>query len=289
MKRPGLRRLGAMISNIHNSLNAAAHRALEAAREQRNLAQTISHEFKNLNQDVANLAGAAKDELCSFPIPLRSKLSSLESYLNALHATARATTSFCLGTYWLFSSKDSQNVSLRTDENCYLFRHIMALGIRLLKPSKPNWRLVGIPMESKIVQVIGPHFDVPSKTALADLVLKPSVAVMLFLALEPIRNIKGNSTLEIEIRLKAQGNKLSLVETSVANQPSSVLSHKSDAVERLMQAITDYCPWQLIHIEPVTHVKSFPFKKKGEYQIVKSTTITVHNVIVGIGTRQTKP
>ena len=271
--------LGSLVSNIYNSLKSAAQKALEAKREQRNLAQALSHEFKNLNQGVVNLAYSVRNELTRLPPSVRKEMVRIESRLEALHLAAQATTSLCLGTYWLFSTKDP-STTVKPDKNCRVFRHIMYLAIRLIAQSMPSWRLVGIPTESEILKFLRNHFDLPPGGELADVVLDPPLAVMLFLALEPVRNIRGKTAEQtVYVSLAASTDTVTLTQTTTEREPPGSSELKSYAVANLMQALDDYCPWDLVQVDPWTSIVSFATKNPGELRITKTTKIKVSNII----------
>lgn len=281
---------GLLVSNMFHALKTAAQKTLEVQRGKKNIAQTLAHEFKNLNQDVAVLSRAVRNQLDRLPPSTRRELVAIEAPISALELAAQATTAFSKAAYWLFSPK-RPGIELRRDAHCRVFRYSMYLAIRLLSLCRPKWRLVGIPPLNRIVDFFRKEFHLCSAQSPADLVADLSVSVMLFFALEPVRNIRANHPDSdddmIKVRLDVSKSCLRLRQTTFETQRSSGPEH-SDAIEFLMNAIQAHCPWKLIDIDPDVQTKCFRTSQPNRFRVERVTSIRVLNIICRIPGKATE-
>lgn len=273
--------LDVLLSNLLNTLQTAGQRALEAGRVKRSLAQVLSHEFKNLNQDVAVLSELLRAAYLALPPSTRKQhMSTFKLRLDALHLAAQATTAFSKAAYWLAAPR-LDGIELRPDPECRVFRWILYLAIHLIAASRSTWQLVGIPPIGEVLLFLKKEYGQSEATPASGLLDDLSISLMLFFALEPVRNVRGVQPVRptVELGVDVSSNEVRLLQTTYEPDPSTD-SIPSVAVETLMQAIRDNADWlgPFIEIDSIVRANSYGTEVPNVFRVQRITTIRVHRI-----------
>lgn len=244
-----------LLSNLLRFLKNAAYRSLGQGYAMRYFAQTLSHEYKNLNQDIAALS--AQIIGCFNNIPPSQRGNQYDDFFDkvqALHFAAQAATAISKAAYLLASPTLTGIYFPATDRAREIFQHIIFLAIHLISITRNNWTLIDIPTLNKTVKLINQDLNLKARSP-TDLLSNLCVQLMLFFALEPVRNIrnKSSSKIEVSVNLDSDNKRLiKLIQKLPKQDDDASFLHQSKSISALMQALEDSQIPSFIKIYPIT-------------------------------------
>lgn len=265
------------VSNLLRSLKGAAYKTLGRSYVNRYFAQALSHEYKNLNQDVAILSEQMMDCFKDIPPSKRdNQFADFYDRVQALHFAAQATTAISKATYWL-AVPSLKGIYFCENRASEIFQHVLYLAINLISITRNNWKLIDIPTLDETLTLLSHDLGLNKNSLLSNL----CISIMLFFALEPVRNIRNNyplSVIEVSVDLDLKENILKLHQNLSVKEIDSPIM-RSASIEALMQTLNDsnYKLRPFIYINP--NVESKVEKQSEKYFIVKrTTTIKVYQI-----------
>lgn len=272
--------LGLLMTNLLRALEEASRNSLtEPAKH--SIAQALSHEFKNLNQDIASLADILRTDFMNIPPMIRrGELETMRDHLEALHLAAQGSTAFSTAAYWL-ARPDWGDIELRADdEHNSIFKHVLYLAIRLIAATRPSWKLVGIPQIPEIVTFMDRRLGLNSYGSVTQLLSNRCVSIMVFFALEPVRNVRSNCRDYPEVQIwveSAPGKVVLLQRTTEIGKDSS--RRTSATVKALMQLARDNpLLAHFIYVEPEVTAEFIGSTRPNVFMAHRRTTIRVDQV-----------
>ena len=274
-----------LLGNLLRALRNAAPAALGNRREKQSLAQVLAHEFKNIAGEAANLASEVRGRAMTLAHITRhpawrqaiaeNDLVELGRRADCLNYCAQSSGAFAIAAYWLFSPKSADTPTMQ-DPGAVHFRHALALTLRIVGANMGNWRLDSIPDEQAVVT----HFKSVGLKAdgIQDLPSDFSVSVMVFFALEAVRNIKKGlgSTARVQFTIGGEGTTVELRATTEGSMPK--FQEKSASIAALIEEVHIHCPWQLIEIDPFVRTEISPVAQGAPLQVTRITSFKVFRI-----------
>lgn len=278
---PEDRDLDLLVSNLVHALRTASQTALPA-RLKHDVAQALAHEFKNLNQDIAATSQLLLQEFkrC-LPHTNSPGIDALHKRLAALDVAAQASTAISSAAYW-YMSDTRDSIEFRAHEEAgAIFRHVLYLAMHVIAAKHESWTLRDVPDIGQIIRFLDARLGMRSRGSVTNLLSNRCVSLMLFIALEPVRNVRaqGGDDAAVELWVETDGHCIALVQRS-RQRGDANLPLRSRTVAAMMEFAQDH-PSSIgssLHIDPDVTTTLSPTEDEGVFVAERRTTIHVHKV-----------
>lgn len=269
-----------LLSNLRRSLKIATYKSLGKNNVQRQFARSLSHEYKNLNQDIAVLSEQLLSDLKEIrPGRLKKEIKNVEYRIQALYYLSQETTAISKATSWM-AHPTKNNINFRNENAGEIFQQIVFLAINLIGYTRNNWNLINIPSIEDNRKNICVYLGLKERTSLTTLFSYLYVQVMIFFAFEPVRNIRSDlPSDQIEITTILDGNKLEIHQILLVNEEDELDSMRSSSVQRLMHLLNNSEGGVKPFIFITPNVTSKTLEQVDErFRVKRITTIMVNSI-----------
>lgn len=294
------KRLDHAVSTVISCLDRGAYACYDRPRVQReasaNMAQTVAHESKNLNQAVAVLGDShtntLKVAIRRLPPALVPIFDDAAKEAQMLAMSTQWTTAFATAAYWLTSIEQQPSLTFKRHPAAMrIVEAALWMTLHFHAAVRPHWTFCKrSPKMAEVVAILGEAYlgeayDHSTDVTL-DLVPKRPVALMLFIACEPVRNIRAvnairsNPEQSIKIWTRQEDQSLWLYQQTLETQSASG-SYHSASVQRLNTILKDskhLGEQEFIFVDPEVSVVTCEPVGDRKYKIIRRTTLQVHSI-----------
>jgi hypothetical protein len=279
---PTLDHVNTLLSNLLRGLQNSAPAALGNRREKQSVVQVVAHEFKNITQEASIRAQDIKSRaigLSQSPLVdegylrvARDEIEVLTKRAAIMNYSVQLCSAFALATNWLFSTKPEESLMMGDPQNNH-FIHALALTVRLVAAGLPRWTFDNVPTEHQILE----HFSKQGikSDKIENLTGNRSLSVMVFFALEAVRNMKANTPADcdVQVAIHSEDEIVFISLTAPGKMPPNGGTVSSQSLASLVEEVRLHCPWPLIEIDPLVQ-----YELIDQDRVRRTTGFRVYNI-----------
>ncbi len=195
---------------------------------QLNVAESMTHEYKNLLGDIPGLGSGLYNQLKDVSkTALRAngkesevykKISLLEDDFRRLSTISGLTTAIAFATYSLTNPKILEQMEFIEDPNCKVSKAVACFALDMLKVTKKNWETKECDLNESLSTIESFY----GTSEIKELATFKEFALLLFVLNEPIRNMRSRvgTRKEVSIKIDVRGDSLYLCQETFESEPS---------------------------------------------------------------------
>ncbi|MDL2355541.1 MAG: hypothetical protein QFF03_09810 [Pseudomonadota bacterium] len=269
------------LSNLLACMQETTQSTLHHGRVKNQIAQTLTHEFKNTIQAISILSNDLLLDARN-ALPNAGALDQFSDKLETLNWEVATTSAMTQAMYWL-ADQNPKRIRFTPDPDATVTRHALYLALHMVARTKESWTLAGIPSLAECEHYFRSYYAMQGRRSPYALLENLRMIVLLFFVLPPVRNIRAHNHVEgkpgIEISVSCHSNVVKIHQVSIETAACSE-TFVSKSVAALMRMVKENFHEQggrIIDVDPRVHSHSHALAD-GSFRVERITTIKAHTI-----------
>lgn len=270
-----------LLSNLLNCLQETTRTSLHHGRVKNQIAQTLTHEFKNSIQSISLLSNELLLDARNMQ-PRSEAIEQLVGKLDTLNWDVATTSSMTQAMYWL-AGRNPQGIAFAPDMDATVTRHALYLALHMVARTKRHWKLVDIPALTECEDYFRTYFQIKGRRTPYALFKDLPLVILLFFVFPPVRNIRAHNYLreapDIEISVTSHANVLRIHQVSIETSACSetYLSRSIAELMRMVQESFHDTIGSIIEVDPCVYSSSTA-RADGNFRVERTTALSAYRV-----------
>ncbi|UCV22556.1 hypothetical protein [Ferribacterium limneticum] len=269
------------LSNLLACLQEATQATLHHGQVKNQIAQTLTHEFKNTIQAISILSNDLLIDARN-ALPNAEALDQFSDKLETLNWEVATTSAMTQAMYWL-ADQNPKRIPFTSDPDATTTRYALYLAVHMVARTKAYWTLTNMPSLRECEDYFRSYFAMKGRRSPYALLENLRMIVLLFFVLPPVRNIRAHNNAPgmpgIEIFVSGHDNVLNIhqisIETAACNE--TFFSKSVAAMMRMVKESFHEQGGRIIDVDPHVQSQSRALAD-GTFRVERITTLTAYTI-----------